>query len=36
MDFHKLNILDNFIDTKTKNRKSESMWLEVRVLMGGR
>ena len=36
MDFHKLNILDNFIHTKIKNRQSESMWLEVRVLIGGR
>lgn len=36
MDFHKLNILGNFIHTKIKNRQSESMWLEVRMLMGGR
>lgn len=35
MDFHKLNILGNFIRTKIKNRQSESMWLEVRMLMGG-
>ena len=37
MDFQKLNILGNFIHTRIKkNRQSESMWLEVRMLMGAR
>ena len=36
MDFHKLNMLYNFMHTKFKNRQSESMWLEVRTHCGGK